>query len=81
LCKDEEVEKAVLKELNSTGKKQGFSNLELLESVILTPDEWYVRETSLVVEERRRTLIVPCAPDIGYLVSCLRQLGRFNVRM
>lgn len=46
LCKDKEVEKAVLKELNSTGKKQGFSNLELLESVILTPDEWYVRNVA-----------------------------------
>ena len=42
LCKDREVEKAVLKELNSTGKKQGFTSLELLEAVILTPDEWYV---------------------------------------
>lgn len=40
LCRDKEVEKAVLRELNANGKKQGFSNLELLESVILTPDEW-----------------------------------------
>lgn len=40
LCRDKEVEKAVLRELNTNGKKQGFSNLELLESVILTPDEW-----------------------------------------
>lgn len=40
LCKMQDVERAVLSELNSTGKKQGFGSLEMLESVILTPDEW-----------------------------------------
>lgn len=40
LCKDKSVIKAVLQELNETGKKQRFSPLEMLEAVILTPDEW-----------------------------------------
>jgi long-chain acyl-CoA synthetase len=69
LCKDREVEKAVLKELNATGKKQGFTSLELLEAVILTPDEWYV---GFVLREGDSGLIYLCIirMTLGCPVSC-----------
>jgi long-chain acyl-CoA synthetase len=40
LCEDEAVVDAALKELNSVGKKQGLKGMELLESIVLTADEW-----------------------------------------
>ncbi|KAI7962799.1 hypothetical protein MJO28_000893 [Puccinia striiformis f. sp. tritici] len=40
MCQDEEIEKLVLKELLATGKKAGFKPLELLQSVVLTDEEW-----------------------------------------
>lgn len=40
LVKDKKVIAVVLKELNALGKKAGFKGLELLETVILTADEW-----------------------------------------
>lgn len=40
LCKDPAVVAGCLKELNSTGVKQGLKGMELLEAVVLTPDEW-----------------------------------------
>ncbi len=42
LVKDKKVIAVVLKELNALGKKAGFKGLELLETVILTADEWCV---------------------------------------
>jgi long-chain acyl-CoA synthetase len=40
LCEDEAVVEAALKELNSVGRKQGLKGMELLESIVLTADEW-----------------------------------------
>jgi long-chain acyl-CoA synthetase len=40
LCKDDKVVDAALKELNSVGKKNGLKGMELLESIVLTEDEW-----------------------------------------
>lgn len=40
MCHDEEVEKLVLKELLLTGRKAGFKPLELLQSIVLTDEEW-----------------------------------------
>ncbi len=42
LCHEKGMAQAVLKELNATGKKAGFKPLELLETVVLTADEWCV---------------------------------------
>lgn len=39
-CEDKGVINACLKELNDTGKKQGLKGMELLEALVLTPDEW-----------------------------------------
>ena len=40
LCKDPKVIEACLRDLNETGKKQGLRGMELLEAIVLTPDEW-----------------------------------------
>ena len=40
LCKDGKVADAALKELNAVGKRAGLKGMELLESIVLTHDEW-----------------------------------------
>jgi len=40
LCKDSSVKKAALQQLNEAGKKAGFKQMELLQDVILTAEEW-----------------------------------------
>jgi len=40
LCHDPAVKELVLKECNAIGKKNGFKPVELLQAVILTPEEW-----------------------------------------
>jgi long-chain acyl-CoA synthetase len=40
LCTDDKVVDAALKELNSIGRKHGLKGMELLESLVLTADEW-----------------------------------------
>ena len=52
LCHEEEVVKVVLKSLNAAGKKNGFKPMELLEAVILTPDEW-TPESGLVTAAQK----------------------------
>jgi long-chain acyl-CoA synthetase len=40
LCKDKNVRALLLKECNAAGKKSGFKSIEVLQAVVLTPDEW-----------------------------------------
>ncbi|KAF8824666.1 hypothetical protein HHX47_DHR8000422 [Lentinula edodes] len=40
LCHDPKVAELVLKECNAIGKKNGFKPMEILQAVILTPEEW-----------------------------------------
>ncbi|KAG8878504.1 long-chain fatty acid-CoA ligase [Tulasnella sp. 331] len=40
LCEDKDVCSLVLKQCNAVGKKNGFKGMELLEAVVLTPEEW-----------------------------------------
>jgi len=40
LCRDEKVIDAAHKELNAVAKKNGLKGMELLESIVLTEDEW-----------------------------------------
>ena len=42
----------VLKECNATGKKSGFKQQELLQAVVLTPDEW-TPESGLVTAAQK----------------------------
>ncbi|TFK17654.1 hypothetical protein FA15DRAFT_604640, partial [Coprinopsis marcescibilis] len=52
LSAKEEVQKAVLKECNVVGRKNGFKNMELLEAVVLTAEEW-TPETGLVTAAQK----------------------------
>ncbi|KAG6824524.1 hypothetical protein H0H92_006597 [Tricholoma furcatifolium] len=52
LCEDERVKALVLKECNAIGKKNGFKPQELLQAVILTPDEW-TPESGLVTAAQK----------------------------
>ncbi|KAF8636067.1 hypothetical protein AX17_003823 [Amanita inopinata Kibby_2008] len=52
LCHDPMVKQLVLKECNAVGKKNGFKPMELLQAVILTPDEW-TPESGLVTAAQK----------------------------
>lgn len=52
LCADKSVQEAVLKECNNAGKKAGFKNIEVLEQIVLTPDEW-TPESGLVTAAQK----------------------------
>jgi len=52
LCHDKRVVELVLKECNAAGKKAGFKSMELLQAVILTPEEW-TPESGLVTAAQK----------------------------
>jgi len=52
LCVKKEVQGLVLKEINAVGKKNAFKAMELLQAVVLTPDEW-TPESGLVTAAQK----------------------------
>ena len=52
LCRNRAVADLVLKECNAVGKKNGFKPMELLQAVVLTPDEW-TPESGLVTAAQK----------------------------
>ena len=52
LVKDPKIRSAVLAEINSTGKKAGLSQMELLMGVVLVADEW-TPESGLVTAAQK----------------------------
>lgn len=52
LCTNKNVEAFVLKACNAAGKKNGFKQMELLQGVVLTPDEW-TPESGLVTAAQK----------------------------
>jgi len=52
LCLDPAVRELVLKEANAVGKKNGFKPNEMLQAVVLTPDEW-TPESGLVTAAQK----------------------------
>ncbi|KAG2005532.1 long-chain-fatty-acid-CoA ligase [Coprinopsis cinerea AmutBmut pab1-1] len=52
LCARDEVRDLILKECNAVGKKNGFKQPELLQAVVLTPDEW-TPESGLVTAAQK----------------------------
>jgi len=52
LCANKAVAAAVLKECNTLGKREGFKNIEILEAMVLTPDEW-TPESGLVTAAQK----------------------------
>lgn len=59
LCKDDKVVEAVHKELNAVGKKNGLKGLELLESIVLTEDEWTPESGFLTAAQSTFFLPIP----------------------
>jgi len=52
LCRESSVREHVLKACNAVGKKNGFKQMELLQAVVLTPDEW-TPESGLVTAAQK----------------------------
>jgi len=52
LCHNDGVRKLVLDSCNAAGKKSGFKPLEMLETVVLTPEEW-TPESGLVTAAQK----------------------------
>ncbi|RPD77317.1 long-chain-fatty-acid-CoA-ligase [Lentinus tigrinus ALCF2SS1-7] len=52
LCHNKAIAELVLKECNAVGKKNGFRQMELLQAVVLTPDEW-TPESGLVTAAQK----------------------------
>ncbi|KAH9942109.1 long-chain-fatty-acid-CoA-ligase [Amylocystis lapponica] len=52
LCADSRIQDLLLKECNAMGKKNGFKQLELLQAVVLTADEW-TPESGLVTAAQK----------------------------
>jgi long-chain acyl-CoA synthetase len=52
LCANKSVAGAVLKECNTVAKREGFKSIEILEIVVLTPDEW-TPESGLVTAAQK----------------------------
>ena len=52
ICEDPVVVELVMKECNAIGKKNGFKSYELLQAVVLTPDEW-TPESGLVTAAQK----------------------------
>ncbi|KAF8064402.1 long-chain-fatty-acid-CoA-ligase [Lyophyllum atratum] len=52
LCNDKRVQDLILKECNAVGKKSGFKPQELLQAVVLTPEEW-TPESGLVTAAQK----------------------------
>jgi long-chain acyl-CoA synthetase len=52
LCAKSRVKALVLKECNAVGKRSGFKNIEMLQGVVLTADEW-TPESGLVTAAQK----------------------------
>lgn len=52
LCVDKSVTRAVLQECNAIAKREGFKSIEVLKTIVLTPDEW-TPESGLVTAAQK----------------------------
>lgn len=52
MCSDKKLNAAVLKELQSQGKSGGLGGIEIIEGVVLAPDEW-TPENGLVTSAQK----------------------------
>ena len=75
LCKDRAVAELVLKECNAVGKKNGFKPLELLQTVVLTAEEW-TPESGLVTAAQKVQRNPATLSDILWLQAVQTRLAR-----
>lgn len=52
LCKSPSVQALLLRDCNAAGKRSGFKSIEILQAVVLTPEEW-TPQTGLVTAAQK----------------------------
>lgn len=52
LCEDEEVQEIVMNDLNSIAKKAGRKGMELIQCVVLDPEEWTPQNGMLTAAQK-----------------------------
>jgi long-chain acyl-CoA synthetase len=52
LCEDDEVRELVTEELNKIGKKAGRKGMELIQTVVLDPEEWTPQNNTLTAAQK-----------------------------
>ncbi|WWD17065.1 hypothetical protein CI109_101502 [Kwoniella shandongensis] len=58
LCRDDQAVEAALKELNAVARKAGLKGMELLESIVLTADEWTPETGFLTAAQKLQRKII-----------------------
>ncbi|GAA5890615.1 hypothetical protein JCM16303_006674, partial [Sporobolomyces ruberrimus] len=58
VCQNEKVQKAVLNEMNSVGKKAGLKPIETLQCVILSPEEWTPQNGYLTAAQKLQRKVI-----------------------
>ncbi|GAA5902462.1 uncharacterized protein JCM6883_001417 [Sporobolomyces salmoneus] len=58
LCQDSKVSKAVLQELLSVGKKSGLKPIEMLQCVVLAPEEWTPQNGFLTAAQKLQRKVI-----------------------
>ena len=71
LCHDASVKALVLKQCNAIGKKNGFKQVELLQAVILTPDEWTPESGLVTAAQKIQRSKIAKAFEAEIKVCCL----------
>lgn len=52
LCEDENVQELVVNDLNSVGKKNGLKGMQLIQCVVIDPDEWTPQTGELTAAQK-----------------------------
>lgn len=58
-CEDPKVISACIKELNDAGRKQGLKGMELLEAIVLSPEEWTPESGMLTAAQSKYSMKPP----------------------
>ncbi|GAA6006589.1 hypothetical protein JCM11491_003108 [Sporobolomyces phaffii] len=58
VCQNEKVQKAVLDEVNSVGKKAGLKPIETLQCVVLAPEEWTPQNGFLTAAQKLQRKVI-----------------------
>ncbi|GAA5857026.1 hypothetical protein JCM3766R1_000266 [Sporobolomyces carnicolor] len=58
VCENEQVQKAVLSEMNQVGKKAGLKPIETLQCVVLAPEEWTPQNGFLTAAQKLQRKVI-----------------------
>ena len=72
LCRDTRVKQLILKECNAVGKKGGFKPIQMLQAVVLTPNEWTPQNGFVTAAQKiqRRKIAEAFAVEIKVRGQC-----------